>query len=127
LNAHRPSHAGTSVSGSLTTKNHCSHPCLARGAGQKMVAVTSSDPQRVQCLAYRGARGITLWLANLSAKKQVVNVSGIRDATYAGFLDEASFVQASTDPRGFQATYQPVKGKSITLGSYAVAFLSIND
>ena len=100
---------------------------LARGAGQKMVAVTSSDPQRVQCLAYRGARGITLWLANLSAKKQVVNVSGIRDATYAGFLDEASFVQASTDPRGFQATYQPVKGKSITLGSYAVAFLSIND
>ncbi len=100
---------------------------LARGAGQKMVTADSSDPQRVQCLAYRGPRGITLWLANVSAKKVVVNLSGTRDATYAGLLDETSFVKAATDPRGFQSTYQALRGKSLTLGSYAVAFLSIND
>jgi len=100
---------------------------LARGAGQKMVAAVSSDPQKVECLAYRGAKGATLWLANLSAKKQVVNISGIRGAAYAGFLDEESFVKATTDPRGFQAIYHVHRGKSITLGRYAVAFLSLND
>ena len=46
---------------------------------------------------------------------------------FAGMLDETNFVKATTDPRGLQATYEPFKGKSITLGSYAVAFLSIND
>ena len=38
-----------------------------------------------------------------------------------------SFVKATTDPRAFQATYQRIKGRSITLGTYAVVFLSIND
>jgi hypothetical protein len=100
---------------------------LTHGTGQKMVNVVSSDLQKVQCLAYRATKGTTLWLANLSAEKVAVSLAGIGGETFAGMLDEASFVKATTDPRGFQATYKPLKGRSITLGSYAVAFLSIND
>jgi len=100
---------------------------LTHGTGQNLVKVDCSDPQKVQCLAYRGAQGVTLWLANLTADKQVVNMAGLKATTYAGMLDESSFVEACTDPRGFQAKYTTLKGKSLSLDSYAVAFLSIND
>jgi len=100
---------------------------LAHGSGQKMVNVASSDAQKVQCLAYRGAKGVTLWLANLTADEQSVSLAGVNGPTFVGMLDETRFVRATTDPRGFQAMYEPLKGKSLTLGSYAVAFLSIND
>ena len=100
---------------------------LTHGAGRKMVSVDCSDSQKVQCLAYRGNKGTTLWLANLGAQKQVVNLSGLNGEIFAGTLDETSFVKATTDPRAFQATYQRIKGRSITLGTYAVVFLSIND
>ena len=100
---------------------------LTHGVGQKIVDVTCSDSQKVQSLAYRRAKGVTLWLANLTADKQVVNLSGLKSATFAGMLDEQGFVKATTDPRGFQATYAALKGKSISLASYGVAFLSIND
>ena len=56
-----------------------------------------------------------------------MNLAGIKGASFVGMLDEASFVKASTDPRGFQAAYASLKGKSVTLSSYAVAFVSIND
>jgi hypothetical protein len=100
---------------------------LAHGAGRKLMDFACSDPQKVQCLAYRGAQGVTLWLANLTAEKQTVNLAGLRGVTFFGVLDETSFVKATTDPQGFQATYAPLEGKPITLGSYAVAFLSVND
>src|SRR5262245_27674260 len=100
---------------------------LTHGVGQKIVDVACSDSQKVQCLAYRGTKGVTLWLANLTADKQVVNLAGLKGATFAGMLDEQSFVRATTDPRGFQATYAALNGKSISLASYGVAFLSIND
>ena len=100
---------------------------LTHGVGQKMVDVACSDSQKVQGLAYRGAKGVTLCLANVTADKQVVNLAGVNDASFVTMLDEASFVKATTDPRGFKATHAPLKGKSVTLSSYAVAFLSIND
>jgi D-apionolactonase len=100
---------------------------LAHGSGQKLVSVACSDSQKVQCLAYRGTRGVTLWLANLTADEQTVTLAGVKGPTFVGTLDESNFVKATTDPRRFQAMYQPLKGRSITLGSYAVAFLSIND
>lgn len=49
---------------------------LSRGAGQKLVAAESSDSAKVQCLAYKGKHGTTLWLANLSANEQQVNITG---------------------------------------------------
>lgn len=100
---------------------------LARGAGQKRVNAESSDSAKVQCLAYRNRKGTTLWLANLTADRQTVNLSGAKGAAFAGVLDEGSFVKATTDPEAFQESWKPLKGNSLELGAYAVAFLSIND
>ena len=100
---------------------------LTHAAGQKLVNVDCSDTQKVQCFAHRGAKGVTLWLANLTAEKQLVDIAGLEGETSVSVLDEASFGKATADPRGFQATYSPLQGKTIALGSYAVAFMSVND
>ncbi|MGQ0578317.1 MAG: hypothetical protein ACT4PQ_05325, partial [Betaproteobacteria bacterium] len=99
---------------------------ITRGTGQKLVPATSSDNQNVECLAYRGKRGITLWLANLTAGEQKVRIAGTKGAVYGSMLDEDSFVNATTDPRGFQRSWKPMKD-ALTLKPYAVAILSIND
>jgi hypothetical protein len=99
---------------------------LTRGAGQKLVAATSSDNQKVECLAYRGKGGTTLWLANLTAGEQKVQIAGAKGAVFGSMLDEDSFVNATTDPRSFQKSWKPMK-YALTLKPYAVAILSIND
>jgi len=101
---------------------------LSRGAGRKLVYAESTDAARVNCLAYRGDRGNTLWIANLTNQDQSVAIHGARGAVYATALDEQSFARATTDPRGFQAAYGMVKDPSkLRLKAYAVAILSIND
>jgi D-apionolactonase len=99
---------------------------LTRGAGQKLVDSVSSDTAKVQSLAYKGKGGTTLWLANLTAENQSVNVSGAKGAIFGTTLDEDSFVQATTDPRGFQKSWKVMKD-ALTLKPYAVAVISIND
>ncbi|HEX4986420.1 MAG TPA: hypothetical protein VFV71_10190 [Burkholderiales bacterium] len=99
---------------------------LTRGAGQKLVGTQSSDPAQVRALAYRGKRGTTLWLANLTAQARDVAISGAKGAVFGTTLDEASFVQATTDPVAFQRGWKPMKG-ALTLQPYAVAILSVND
>ena len=100
---------------------------LARGAGQKRVKADSSNPAKVRCLAYRSRKGTTLWIANLTADNQTVSLGGLRGAAFAGILDESSFVKATTDPEAFQESWKPLKGNTLELGAYAVAFLSLND
>ncbi|HVY04872.1 MAG TPA: hypothetical protein VHB46_02745 [Burkholderiales bacterium] len=99
---------------------------LSRGAGQKLVAAESSDPAKIQALAYRGKGGTSLWLANLTAEKQAVNLSGTKGAIFGAMLDEDSFVQAATDPLPFQKGWKKMN-PSLNLKPYAVAILSIND
>ncbi len=100
---------------------------LTRGAGQKRVNAESSDPAKIACLAYRSRKGTTLWLANLTADHQTVSLGGVSGAAFAGMLDESSFVKATTDPEAFQESWKPLKGNTLELGAYAVAFLSLND
>jgi hypothetical protein len=101
---------------------------LTRGAGRKLVYAESTDTARVQCLAYRGERGTTLWIANLTAQDQLVAIHGGKGAVYGTTLDEQSFVKATTDPRGFEAAYSLFKDPAnLRLKAYAVAILSIND
>ena len=100
---------------------------LTRGAGQKRVNADSSEPAKVRCLAYRSRKGTTLWLANLTADNQTVSLDGAWGAAFAGILDESSFVKATTDPEAFQESWKPLKGNSLELGAYAVAFVSLND
>ena len=99
---------------------------LARGAGQKLVDAESSDSAKVQSVAYKGKGGTTLWLANLTAENQSVNLSGAKGAIFGTTLDEHSFVEATTDPWGFQKSWKAMK-PVLTLTPYAVAVISIND
>ncbi|HKQ26004.1 MAG TPA: hypothetical protein VJT81_16275 [Burkholderiales bacterium] len=99
---------------------------LTRGAGQKLVAAMSSDNQKVECLAYRGKGGTTLWLSNLTAGEQTVRITGAKGSLFGSFLDEDNFVKATTDPHGFQKAWKQMK-PALTLKPYAVAILSIND
>jgi hypothetical protein len=101
---------------------------LTRGAGRKLVYAESTDTARVQCLAYRGEGGTTLWIANLRAQDQTVAIHGAKGAVYGTMLDEQSFFRATTDPRGFQAAHSLVKDPArLSLKAYAVGILSIND
>ena len=100
---------------------------LAHGAGRKIVSAESSDPAKVQCLAYRAAKGTTLWLANLTADEQAVALYA-RGAVHGAMLDEDSFVQAVTDPRAFQTSFALIRSPAkLTLKPYAVAILSVED
>lgn len=99
---------------------------LTRGAGHKLVPATSSDNQKVECLAYRGNGGTTLWLANLTAGEHKVQIAGANGAVFGSMLDEDSFVIATTDPRSFQKSWKPMRD-ALTLKPYAVAILSLND
>ena len=99
---------------------------LTRGAGQKLVETDSSDVTKVQCLAYKGKGGTTLWLANLTAEDQSVRLTGRDGAIFGTTLDEDSFISATTDPRNFQKNWKPMKNV-LTLKPYAVAVISIND
>ncbi len=99
---------------------------VTRGAGQKLLAATCSDNQKVEALAYRGKGGATLWLANLTASEQTVRIDGAKGAMFGAFLDEDSFESATTDPRGFQKSWKPTR-PTFALKPYAVAVLSIND
>lgn len=105
---------------------------VARGAGARLVDAVSSDSQKLQCLAYRGQGGTTLWLANLTAEVQNVQVTGAEStkvpngAMIGTLLDENSFDMATADPRGFQNGWKAM-GRSLTLKPYAVAILAIND
>jgi hypothetical protein len=99
---------------------------LTRGAGQKLVDAQSSDTAKVQALAYRGKKGTTLWLANLTADSQTVSLNSANGAIFGTMLDEDSFASATTDPQGFQKSWKAMKN-SLTLKPYAVAVISIND
>jgi hypothetical protein len=99
---------------------------LTRGAGRKLVNAASSDPAKVQCLAYKAGRGTTLWMANLTAEYQSVKMSGASGAMFGTTLDEDSFVTATIDARSFQKNWKPVKD-TLTLKPYAVAIVAIDD
>ena len=99
---------------------------ITRGAGARLVAATCSDNQKVEALAYRGKAGTTLWLANLTAGAQDVRIAGAGGAIFGTTLDEDSFEAATTDPKGFQKSWKPMRN-ALTLKPYAVAILSLND
>jgi hypothetical protein len=99
---------------------------VARSSGQKRVSVETSDAAKVQALACKSKGGTTLWLANLTAQRQSVKLSGAQGALFGTMLDEDSFVTATTDPRGFQNGWKSLN-TALTLKPYAVAIISIND
>jgi hypothetical protein len=103
---------------------------LTRGAGARLVDAASSDNQKVQCLAYRGKGGTTLWLANLTAERQHVRIAASHGATLGAMvgalLDEHSFDVATAHPVRFQNSWKAM-GEQLTLEPYAVAIVAVSD
>lgn len=99
---------------------------LMNSIGQKLVDVSSSAQEKVRGFAHRGAKGTTLWIANLTAENQKVNVAGNSGAMVGTMLDETSFQLATTKPGDFQKKWKAMPD-SLTLKPYAVAIISIAD
>ena len=99
---------------------------LMNSSGQKLVESTSSNDQKVCCFAHRGKNGSTLWVANLTAQNQNVQITGGKGAMVGTVLDESSFEIATTQPIEFQKSWKALSGK-LMLKPYAVAVLSIAD
>ena len=99
---------------------------LMNSAGQKLVEARSSDEQKVCCLAHRGSKGTTLWVANLTAQDQKVRIGSGNRAIVGTILDETSFKTATTKPLEFQKRWEAMTPE-LTLKPYALAVLSIED
>ena len=100
---------------------------LTRAAGLKLVSATSSDSAAVRCLAYKAKGATLLWLANLTADDQSVSMAHGGGDAFAVVLDETTFAQATTDPRGFQSGWTRLAQPELKLKAYAVAVVAIND
>ena len=101
---------------------------LARSAGCRQVTATSSDNTKIETLAWKAKGGTVLWIANLTANDQAIALSGLRGEAFVSILDEARFVEATTDPAGFQAKWKSLPpAAKLRLGAYAVAMVSVND
>jgi hypothetical protein len=85
---------------------------MASMAGAGLVQTTSSDPQAVLAVAAERRGRRTLWLVNLTPRKQSAALSGIRPQSLA-ILDETG------------STFQekPIRGSTLTLGGYSLARL----
>lgn len=95
---------------------------LAAAAGSKQVAATSSDPACVVALAHKARGGTVLWLANLTAGRQNVRVTGLTGSPICRVLDERSFIAATRDPRFFATGGRALaRSGAVELGAYAVA------
>lgn len=94
---------------------------IAGANGAKLIATTIGDEGKVAALAYRGASGPVLWLANLTAQPQTVRVQGFDGAADVAVLDEGSFVKATTDLAFLaKAGKKSKKVGTIALRPYAV-------
>jgi D-apionolactonase len=93
------------------------------GAGRaKRIEVESSAPGKIAALAHGSKAGPVLWLANLTAEKQMVKVSGFSGGAHVHVLDESSFAALTRDP-GYlsKAGTRVKKVATLELGAYAVA------
>ena len=97
---------------------------LMNSVGQKLVEVTSSDEQKICCLAHRSSHGTTLWVGNLTGETQEVAIKAAERTIVGNMLDETSFKTATSKPLAFQASWKPM-GANLTLKPYAIAILSL--
>jgi hypothetical protein len=86
---------------------------MASMAGAGLVQTTSSDPQSVLAVAAERRGRRTLWLVNLTPRKQSVTLSGFRPQSLT-ILDE-------TGGGAFQE--KPVRGAALALTGYSLARL----
>ncbi len=99
---------------------------LTGAAGAEVLEATPSRAGSIEALAYRAGGKTTVWLANLTAQRQEVALSGIAAGSgRLAMLDESTFAATTTDARAFEAGAKEAGTGKIALGPYAVARLEI--
>ena len=94
---------------------------FCRSAGAGILAVRSSEPQRVAAVGCQNEDETVLWLANLTSRPQSVRLSA---ATWrAVVLDCDSFANATRNRRFFDGEGRAIEDGTIALDAYAVARL----
>jgi D-apionolactonase len=113
--------AGSGTAGSGTAEVVPLYHPLADGAGLaggEVLAVESTRPREVVALAVRHAGGLTLLLANLTAGRVRVKVSGIDSDATIRRLNAACAARARRDPASFRAAAARMVAGEIALEPY---------
>jgi hypothetical protein len=98
---------------------------LGAASGRRLIASKSGDDGTVATLAYHGAAGPVLWIANLTAKNAAVRIRGFAGRAKLAMLDEGSFVRVTTDADFLnKAGKLLAKAGPLTLRPYAIARLT---
>ena len=95
---------------------------LCAAAGSPHVEAQSGDTERLRCVAWRQAKSLHLWLANLRDEALNVTLDGFPRAGTLGSLDEESFAAAVKDP-AFGDKGAAFSGSSVKLAPLATAWL----
>jgi hypothetical protein len=95
---------------------------LSSLAGCPLVGIRSSMPREIQALGALAEGKLQVWIANLTATAQQVDLpdSGLR---HLAILDEHCFLEAAVDPELMDARERPWTPPAFELGAYAVARL----
>jgi hypothetical protein len=70
--------------------------CAASGATR--IEARSMAPSSVAALAHKTREGAVLWLANLSAEKKAIKISGLKGPVLMHTISEGAFSSAARDP-----------------------------
>jgi hypothetical protein len=71
---------------------------LGRASGARRIETDTTAPGKVLALAHQSKTGPVLWLANLTTEKQLVKVSGFKQAARIHEFNERSFETFTKDP-----------------------------
>ncbi len=96
---------------------------LAAQSGETLLSLEISVPAKVQGVAFDGANGRRLWLANLTAQPQDVKLPTLPIGV--SMLDTANFIRASLAPDLLERL-EPAHSDMLTLPPYAVAHVHLS-
>ncbi len=98
---------------------------LNRAPGNPMLAVNCSNVNTVASMGWSDKSGATILIANLTAKEQTIELSGVPEGATIGMLDEDSFIFATTNPKTFRRAGKLLDDpKQVRLSGYAVAYIA---
>jgi hypothetical protein len=103
---------------------------LAKRRGDAVHAVDASDDLRVTALAVRGAGGLRVLAANLTAEEVSVRLGGLEGASATvRILDAGTVEAAATSPEQFRRDVRPAAVQAgaleLRLGAYGVATIDL--
>ncbi len=93
--------------------------------GQPLIDLTISKPRELQAIAVRRDEEIEVWLANLTAQSEKVDLKGSVNG-HLSILSAATFEEATQNTSAMDSLAQPFSGEIINLPAYAVGRLRGN-